>query len=71
MYLQKPFHYHSGDLVGQDGKGNLFEGIADFMITSLKKSIPIVIRSLPEIKITGEWLKCEISKCILDLAEVG
>ena len=25
----------------------------------------------PKTNITGEWLKCEINKCILDLAEVG
>ena len=71
MYLQKSVQYHSGDFVGQDEEGNLFKGIVDFMITSFKRSIPIVIRYLPEIKITGEWLKCEINKCILDLAEVG
>ena len=39
------------------------------MIVSLGKSIPIVIGSLPETKITGKWLKCEINKCILGLAE--
>ena len=70
MYLQKSVQYHSGDFVGQDEGGNLFKGIAVFMIVSLK-SIPIVIHSLPETKITGKWLKCEVNKCILDLAEVG
>ena len=71
MYLQKSVQYHSGDFVGQDEEGNLFKGIEVFMIVSLK-SIPIVIRSLPETKITDEWLvKCEINKCALDLAEVG
>ena len=64
MYLQKSVQYHSGDFVRQDE-----EGIVVFMIVSLKKSIQIVIRSLPETKITGKWLKCEINKCILDLAE--
>ena len=57
--------------MGQDEEGNLFKGIVDFVIISLKKSMPIVIRSLSETKITDEWLKCEINKCILDLAEVG
>ena len=41
------------------------------MIVSLKKSIPVVIGSLPEAKITSKWLKCEINKYILGLAEVG
>ena len=53
--------YQSGDIVGQDEEGHLFKGIVVFMIASLKKSVPIVIRSLPETKITGEWLKCEIN----------
>ena len=68
MYLQKsvvkPWN------VGQDEEGNLFKWIVVFMIVSLKKSIPIVIGSLAETKITGEWWKCEINKFILDLAEV-
>ena len=71
MYLQKSVQYHSGDFVGQDDEGNLFKGIVLFMVVSLKKSNPIVIPSLPETKITDKWLKCEINKCILDLAEVG
>ena len=71
IYLQNSVHYHSGDFVGQDEEEDLFKGIVVFMNVSLKESIPIVIRSLPETKITGEWLKCEINKCILDLAEVG
>ena len=50
---------------------NLFNGIVVFMIVSLKKSIPVVIGSLPEAKITSKWLKCEINKYILGLAEVG
>ena len=70
-YLQKSVQYHSGDFVGQDEENDLFKGITNFMITSLKKFIPVVIRSFPEIKITGKWLKCEISKRILYLAEVG
>ena len=57
MYLQKSVQYHSSDFVGQDEEGNLFNGMVFFMIVSLKKSVSIVIRSLPETKITGEWLK--------------
>ena len=63
MYLQKSVQYHSGDFVGQNEEGTVV-----FMIVSLKKSTQIVIRFPPETKITGEWLECEINKCILDLA---
>ena len=66
MSLQKSVQYHSGDFVGQDEEGNLFKEIVVFMFVS----VSIVIRSHGT-KITGEWLKCEISQCVLDLAEVG
>ena len=71
MYLQISVQYHSDDFVGQDEEGNLFKRIVVFMIVSLKNFVPIVIRSLPETKIISEWLKWEINKSILDLAEVG
>ena len=67
MYLQKSVQYHSGDFVGQDEEGHLYKGIVVFMIMSLKKSIPCVIRSRPETKISGEWLKDEINICMFDL----
>ena len=57
--------------MGQDEERNLFKGIVVLMIVSWKMSIPIIIHSLPDTKITREWLKCEINKCVLDLAEVG
>ena len=51
MYLQKSVEYHSGDLMGQDEDGNLFKGIVLFMIVSLKKSIPYVVKCCPEVRI--------------------
>ena len=57
--------------MGQDEERNLFKGIVVLMIVSWKMSIPIIIHSLPDTKITRKWLKCEINKCVLDLAEVG
>ena len=36
--------YHSGNFVGQDEEGNLYMGIVNFMIVSLKQSIPAAIR---------------------------
>lgn len=62
MYLQKSVQYHTGGFVGQDEEGNLYKGIVAFMIVSLKKSVLIVVRSLSETKITGEWLKSEINE---------
>ena len=57
MYLRKSAQYHSGDFMGEDEEGNLCKGIVAFMTVSLKKSVLIVVRSLSETKITGEWFK--------------
>ena len=41
------------------------------MIVSLKKSIPFMIKSSPDITITGEWLKSEIYECLYHLQKAG
>lgn len=48
---------------------NLYKVTVVFMISSLKKSMPIVIQSLSETRITGEWLKSEINKRAFDLVK--
>ena len=42
-----------------------------FIINSLKKSIPFVIKAIPEIKIEGKWLSEHIDNCITSLNSVG
>ena len=42
-----------------------------FMIVGLKKSIPYVVRAVPEITIYGTWLEGLISETITSLHEVG
>ena len=71
MYLQKSSQYHGGKLMGQDEDVNLYKGIVVFMIVSLKKSIPYVVKSCAEVKINGAWLAGEIDSCILILKEAG
>ena len=56
MFLQKEASYQSGDYVGEDEEGELYKGIACFMIVGLKQSVPQVIQAIPEVTITGEWL---------------
>lgn len=71
MYLQKSAEYCGGELIGCDEDGNLFKGLVGFMIVGLQKSIPYVIKSIPETKIEGEWLKTEIIKSIETLHSLG
>jgi len=54
MYLQKGTQFHGGEYVGANSDGDLFGGIMVFMIVGLKKSVPIVVRSLPETSLNGK-----------------
>ena len=56
MFLQKEASYQSGDYVGEDEEGELYKGIACFMIVGLKQSVPHVIQAITEVSITREWL---------------
>lgn len=51
MYLQQSCEYHSGRLTRQDKEGNLYKRVIVFMIVGLKKSIPYVIKAIPEISL--------------------
>ena len=54
MYLQKGAQFHGGEFVGANSDGELFGGIMVFMIVGLKKSIPIIVRALPETSLNGK-----------------
>lgn len=56
MYLQKGTQFHGGAYIGANSEGELFSGITVFMIVGLKKSVPIVVRAVPETSINGEYL---------------
>ena len=71
MYLEKSCQYHGGQLYGKDTDGELYSGIVVFMVVGIRKSIPYVIKTLPERKITGEWLKPHIVESISALYTAG
>ena len=71
MFLQKCAEYQAGVYSGTDSSGQLYKGIVSFMITGLKKNIPYVVQSLPEVTFTGKWLAKKISECIKTLHESG
>ena len=71
MFLQKETSYKGGEYIGEDEAGELYKGIACFMIVGLKESIPYVIQAVPEVKITGSWLANKISASIESLAKTG
>ena len=71
MYLQKDAQYQDGKVIGVDDDGIFYKGIFTFMIVSLKKSIPVVIKSVPETKLKGEWISEHIDECINALQKCG
>ena len=54
MYLQKGTQYQGGKLLGADELGRLFKGIVCFMIVSLKKSVPLMVKATPECTLSGK-----------------
>ena len=71
MYLQKCSEYSSGKYVGLDKNGNFFKSILVFMVVSLKKSIPYVIKSCPQTKINGDTVFLEIKESLSVLKLAG
>ena len=71
MYLQKSVQFRSCNFIGRNKEGTLYTRIVEFMIVSLKKSIPFVIKSSPDITITGERLKSEIDEWLFHLKKAG
>ena len=69
MYLQKGVEYNWGRLFGADRDDELYIGIIVFMIVSLKKSIPFVVKACPEYKISGQWLSMQIEDTLETLFE--
>ena len=70
MYLQKCSEYSGGKYLGLGEKCNFFKSILVFMIASLKKSIPYVIKFCPQTEINGDivFLKVKESLSVLKSA---
>ena len=64
MKMQKSVHYDGGSFIGAADDGYLYCGIVVFMVVSLKKSIPFVVKACPEFKITGEWVCCQMEETL-------
>ena len=58
-------------IYGKDEHGEFYNGIVVFMVVGLRKSIPYVIKTLPETKISGEWLNPQIIESLCSLHTAG
>ena len=71
MYLQKSEKYTGGQLIGAATNGELYKGIASFMIAGIKQNTPYIINSVPSTKIHACWFKNEIITCLKVLTGCG
>ena len=71
MYLEEGMQYQGGEVVGSDKEGNLYKGVMVFMIISMLKNIPFVIKAVPERRIEGGWLQNHIEESMESLNRVG
>ena len=71
MYLQKCEEYTGGQLIGAATNAELYKGFVSFMIIGIKRNIPYIIKSVPEIKIHADWLNNQIIGCLKVLIDCG
>ena len=71
MYLQKCSEYSGGKYVGLGKKCNFLKSILVFIIVSLKKSIPYLIKSCPQTEINGDIVFLEVKESLSVLKSAG
>ena len=71
IFEEKSQEYFGVEIIGCDNERELYKGIVCFIIVGLKKSIPYVIKSLPETNIDANWLKTELLDTLEILSNCG
>ena len=71
MYLQQCDQYSGGKVEGSDANGNLFTGIVCYMVIGLKSNVPYVVRAVPKVNLSGQWLKNELETTIDVVMQAG
>ena len=71
MYLQKGTQYHGGKHICADEDGDLFKWVVCFMIVGLKKSVPIVVKAVPETCVSGDLIVSNLIDVITKLSNIG
>ena len=57
MYFQKCEEHCGGEIIGANENSELYIGLLSFMMVALKENFPYIIKSVPERKIDGKWIK--------------
>ena len=64
MHLQHQVQFDGRDLIGCNEGLEMFKSILCFMVVSLKKSIPYIIKSIPIVKLSKQIICDGILNCI-------
>ena len=70
MYIQKGTQFHGGKHTGAED-GNFFKGVVCFMVVGLKRSVPIVVKAVPETSVSGNFIAENLMDIISKLARIG
>ena len=57
MYLQKCEEYSGGQTIGANEENELYKGVVSFLVVGLKQNVSYMVKSVPETKIDGKFLK--------------
>ena len=71
MYLQKCAEYSAGEIIGINEDKQCYKSVVSFMVVGLKKSISCVIKAVPIVKLSSDWLKTELYNLIHSLITNG
>ena len=72
MYIQKSTQFHGGKHTGADEDGTFFKGVVVcFMVVGLKRSVPIVVKAVPETGGSGNFIAENVMDIISKLARIG
>ena len=64
MHLQQQVQYNGKDIIGCDKDLLMYKSILCFMVVSIIKSIPFILKAIPLVKLTSEIVGDGILNCL-------
>ena len=69
MYLQPQVQFTGTTLIGCDDNLKVYKSILTFMVVSLKRCVPFVLKAIPLVKLSHILVRDMIISCIISLTE--
>ena len=71
MYLQPQVQFTGTTLIGCDHNLEMYKSILTFMVISLKRCVPFVLKAIPFVKLSDVLVRDMIISCIIFLTETN